>query len=594
MKRTLFLSALIILASYGILRSQESSEKFLKAEELIDNGLYIEASQLLTELCIEDDKNYEYFKELAYAYLNLFNYENAINNFSKAIELNPECIKCHSHIARAWYELGNYEMAESYLIKGFALSDTTAHLYMTRGLLYMKTDRNEQALQDFNTAITLIPDDPDFYIIRANYYIVNSEAYNAYGDISSAIKLEPENDEYYYYRAYILTNLNVHDEALLDIDKAISINNKYADYYNLKFTILMNSGNYDQAEQAVLKSIEIKPDDHFAYINLGDLYFQTSNFDSYCECYKKAIELHPDESSENKTNIINHHSRYCSKNRMPYYFVRTLGNFNNSNFGECISLCETGLDVSGTSSILYNVKASSHLSRFEYELAQADFYKSLENKNLLLAEVKDYYSYPLNDAEASRIAQSYIVKSNFGIAMTKLVLKEYDEALSEITKAIEMAESIDDFEDKEFLYITQGSIYIGKNDLENAKTNFETAKGINPNNLLSDLYLAMLSILKSGKYNTKKLTFAYVPEFLCPRLIMPAIKPNKSVNIEELNNAIKICNNIIELYPEFAYSYLLKSKLLQLTGDDEYCKYATQAKELGIFDAYNELNIECK
>jgi hypothetical protein len=33
--------------------------KVCTAEKLIDNGLYLEASQLLHELCIEDDKNFE-------------------------------------------------------------------------------------------------------------------------------------------------------------------------------------------------------------------------------------------------------------------------------------------------------------------------------------------------------------------------------------------------------------------------------------------------------------------------------------------------------------------------------------------------------
>lgn len=594
MKNILIISVLLILGSYGILKSQEVSEKFLRAEKLIDNGLYLEASQLLHELCIEDDKNFEYFKELGYAYLNMYNYENAIINFSSAINVNPNCIKCYSHMARAWYELGDFVTAETIVEKGFALSDTTAHLYMTRGLIYMQTGRNEQALQDFSKAIKLSPEDPDLYIIRANYYLMNSEAYNAYSDISSAIKLSPENDEYYYYRAYILTNLNVHDEALIDIEKAINLNNQYADYYNLKFTIYMNMGNYDLAEQAVLKSIDIRPDDHYAYISLGDLYFQTSNMDRFCDCYKKAIELHPNDNPENKTSLINYHSRYCDKNRMPYYFVRTLGHFNNSNFGECIYLCETGLSLSGTSAVLYNVKASSHLSRLEYELAENDFKKSLENRNLLISEVKDYYSYPLNDADASRIAQSYIVKSHFGIAMTELIQKNYDNALADITKAIDMAESIEDFDGKEFLYVTKGLIYIGKNELDNALDNFIIADEKNPYNSIGKLNIAMLSILRSGKYNTKKLAFCYVPEILCPRLILPAIKPNKTINADDFKDAIEICDNAIALNSENAYAYLLKSKLLQLSGNPDYCKYAGNAKDFGIFNAFEELNIECK
>ncbi|MDD3740290.1 MAG: tetratricopeptide repeat protein [Bacteroidales bacterium] len=594
MKRALFLITLLVIGGLGLLKSQESSEKFVRAEELIDNGFYLEATQLLQELCNEDDKNYLHFKELGYAYLNLYNYENAITNFSKATELNPECIKCYSHMARAWYELGDFATAESIIEKGFTLSDTTSHLYMNRGLIYMQTGRNEQALQDFSTAISLSPEDPDLYIIRANYYLLVSEAYNAYSDISAAIQLRPENDEYYYYRAYILTNLNVHDEALIDIEKAIKLNSNYSDYYNLKFTILMNMENYEEAEKAVLKSIDIKPDDHFAYISLGDLYFQISNADRFCECYKKAIELHPEEKSENKTSIINYHSRYCDKNRMPYYFVRTLGHFNNSNFGECINLCESGLNISGISAVLYNVKASSHLSRLEYEIAEADFEKCLDNRNLLITEVKDYYSYPLNDADASRIAQSYIVKSHFGIAMTELVSKDFENAMINITKAIDMAESIDDFDGKEFLYITKGLIYVGMNDLVNAEKHFEIANEKNQYNSLSKLNIAMLTILKSGKYNAKKLEFAYVPEHLCPRLIIPTIKPNKTLNIEEIKVAIDICDQAIAIYPEFAYAYLIKSKLSQLLGDSEYCKQASYAKEYGIFNAFDELKIECK
>lgn len=594
MKNKLILSVLLILGSFGILKSQKTSEKFQKAEELIDNELYLEASQLLQELCNEDNTNYLFFKDLGYAYLNLFNFEDAVNNLSKAIELNPNCIKCYSHLARAWHELGNFETAESIIEKGFALSDTTAHLYMTRGLIYMQTERNDLALQDFGTAISLSPEDPDAYIMRANYYLINSEASGAYSDINAAIKLNPENHQYYYYRAYILNYLNVNDEALIDIDKAIKLNSNISDYYNLKYTIQVSLGNYDDAELAVLKSIDIKPDDYYAYIKLGDLYFETNSIDKFCDCYKKAIQIYPEETSEDKTNLINYHSRYCDRNRMPYYFIRTIGNFNNSNYGECINLCETGLNISGTSAVLYNVKGSAHITRLEYELAEADFLKCLENRNLLINEVKDYYSYPLNDADASRIAQSYIVKSHFGIAMAELILKDYDKALIDITKAIEMAETIEDFDDKELLYITKGLIYLAKNDLENAQNNFTIADEKNPDNILCKLNIAMLTILKSGSYNAKKIEFVYVPENQCPRLIIPAIKPSKILDNDELKEALDICDQAIAINPENSYAYLLKSKLAQLSGDADYCKYAGEAKEYGIFNAFDELKIDCK
>jgi tetratricopeptide (TPR) repeat protein len=178
--------------------------------------------------------------------------------------------------------------------------------------------------------------------------------------------------------------------------------------------------------------------------------------------------------------------------------------------------------------------------------------------------------------------------------MTELIQKNYDNALVNIAKAIDMAESIENFDGKEFLYVTKGLIYVGKNDLDNALNNFKIADEKNPYNSISKLNIAMLSILRSGKYNTKKLAFCYVPENLCPRLILPAIKPNKAINTDDFKDAIDICDNAIDLNSENAYAYLLKSKLLQLSGNPDYCKYAGNAKDLGIFNAFEELNIECK
>jgi len=583
----------ILLASLPLF-SQVKSEKYTRAEELSEEGKYSEAAEILEELCKEDPKNYLYFKDLGYAYLNMFDYDNAIKNFTTATELDSTCYKCYSHLARAWYEKGEYDTAERIVSKGFAISDTTAHLYMTRGLIYQYTQRPSLALADFSKAIELAPDDVDYYILRANYFIQAAEGYNAYSDISSAIKLDPENDEYYYYRAYILTNLNVQDEALIDIEKAISLNNSIADYYNLKFTIHMNSYEYDKAEQAVLKSIEIKPDDYYAYISLGDMYFKISNYDSFCEFYANAIELVPEDNIETKTNLTRLQDKYCNKEKMPYYFTRVLGSYINSNYGESISYAETGLAKTGECAVLHSLKGSSHLARQEFVLAETEFNKALELKSKLTQEVIDFYSVPISNSDAELIGESYVITSIFGNAMVRLALNDYKNALLNVIKAINQAELIDNFSGLEFMYITKGLIYVGENDLEKALKTFMIADEKNPYNGTAKLNIALITILKSANYKAKKLSFIYMPEYSCPRLVLPLLKPLKEVDKEALNKALEICNTVIENNPQNAYAYLLKSKIAEFLNDPNYCEYAAQAKELGIFNAYSELNIKCK
>lgn len=594
MKLRITLTLSMAFAIFSSILAQDKNEDYIKSEALIKGEKYDEAALVLDDLCKRFPDSYEYFRDLGYVYLNLLNFDEAIKAYTTATELNKDCYKCYSHLARAWYEKGEYSKAEQIVALGFAVSDTTAHLYMTRGLIYMSTNRGPLALKDFSRAIELAPDDEDFYILRANFYLQNGEGYNAYSDISSAIKINPDNAEYYYYRAYILTNLNVHDEALIDIDKAISLSPNYADYYNLKFTVHMNRGEYDKAEQAVIKSIEIKPNDYYAHVSLGDLYMQISNMDRFCDCYSRAIELHAGDNLESKESMIYKHDRYCISGKMPYYFVRALGFYNEGNFNNCISTSEVGLNITGPAPILYNIKASAHLSKLEYDKARIAYDSCLILRTNLKTNVSDFYSYPISDSDAELVASSYVVKSHFGLAIIFLVKKDFDSGLINIIKAIEKAESLEGFDGLELLYVTKGLIYFGKNDLINAEKNFKIAQEKNPYSVLPKVNLALLSVLNSTSYNPKKITFTYEPDVMCPRLIIPIIKLPKEFDTKSLDPALGICNTLIEFQPESPYAYLVKAKIQLLCGDNNYCETALLAREYGLFNSFVEIGADCK
>jgi tetratricopeptide (TPR) repeat protein len=594
MKLRIALSLLMVIAGFVTLSAQENNEAYLKSEVLIEEEKYEEAASILGELCKQFPDNYEYYRDLGYAYLNMFNFDEAIKQYVRAAELNKDCYKCYSHLARAWYEKGEYTKAEQIVASGFAITDTTAHLYMTRGLIYMSTDRGSLALKDFTKAIELAPDDQDYYILRANYYLTINEGYNAYSDISSAIKINPQNAEYYYYRAYILTNLNVHDEALIDIDKAIKLNPSFADYYNLKFTIHMNLGQYDLAEQAVITSIEIKPNDYYAHLSLGDLYLQISNMERFCDSYSRAIELFTGDNLEAKEAMIYKHDKYCISGKMSYYFVRALAFYNEDVFNNCISTAELGLKTTGPAPILYNIKASAHLSKLEYKNARIAYDSCILLKTDLKANVNDFYSYPISDSDAELVAASYVVKSHFGLAIIHLVEKEYDSGLINIIKAIEKAESLEGFDGIELLYVTKGLIYLGKNDLGNAEKNLKIAQEKNPYSILPRVNLALLSVLKLATYNPKKLSFTYEPDVICPRVIIPDMKLPKEFDVKALEPALEICNTVIEFQPESPYAFLIKAKIQQLLGDKNYCETALMAREYGLFNSFSEIGADCK
>ncbi|MDD2634882.1 MAG: tetratricopeptide repeat protein [Bacteroidales bacterium] len=571
--------------------SQSNDENYKTAKDLINNFDFEEAILILNPLAAADTSNYEYQQSLAYSFFNLSDYKSAINRYNKAIELNPDCITCYSHCARAWFELGELDKAWEIVDKGLKRSDTSAHLYMTRGLIYQARKDADNAMFDFTRAVHLDNTNTDYLITRANFYIQTNQVHFAYSDLSNAIELEPEIPQYYYYRAYILMGLEVLDEALLDINKAISLDSTIADFYYLKFSIHFSRLEYSLAEESVKKSLKINPNSYMAYTNLGDLYFQTNRFEEYCETYKKALTLIPAEEKAKAMEIRNKNLKYCNDSLMPYYFIRALRAFNNAEYLKVIEIADAGLKKFEKSAVLHNLKASAYLAIYDYKNAAIFFERSLLNQDLLHAEIIDFYSIELSDEEIQFVANSYIVKSDFGLAMVYLKNHNAIAAKQKVDKAIELAETMENFDGKEFVYNLRGLIYIFQGDNQNAVKQFNIAKEKNPFYHQTLNNESLIKLLEACKYKPNSLEFEYYEPIKSMRMKIPNLKLLKE-NKAKLNEALTLCNKTIEKEDTNAYAYLIKAKILMLKGDELYRQFADKAIEHGITEAYEELGIK--
>jgi tetratricopeptide (TPR) repeat protein len=96
-------------------------------------------------------------------------YEEAIAAFTSALEE-----------ARSKNVLANANEAE-------------AEVYFQRGLAYLRSGFPDTAVQDFNDAINLLPNDGVMYEQRARAHLELGDSYNALSDATQAIRLKPEN-----------------------------------------------------------------------------------------------------------------------------------------------------------------------------------------------------------------------------------------------------------------------------------------------------------------------------------------------------------------------------------------------------------------
>ena len=123
------------------------------------------------------------------AYANKKQYDEAISDYSKATELNPE-------YATAFYN---------------------------RAIAYANKQSYDNAILDFSKVIGLNPDDSAAYVGRATAYANKKRYDRAISDYTKAIELNPENYGAYYNRSMVYEVMKQYDRAVSDCNKAIEL-----------------------------------------------------------------------------------------------------------------------------------------------------------------------------------------------------------------------------------------------------------------------------------------------------------------------------------------------------------------------------------
>jgi tetratricopeptide (TPR) repeat protein len=128
----------------------------------------------------------EVYNNRGFDYCETGQYDQAILDFSKAIEINPRLAHAYNNRGAAYLYKAQYDQAILDLSKAIEINPRLARAYSNRGWAYIKKWQYDQAISDFNKTIEI---DPGFI-------------------------------EAYYYRAIVYFLVEEYDKSLLDVIKA--------------------------------------------------------------------------------------------------------------------------------------------------------------------------------------------------------------------------------------------------------------------------------------------------------------------------------------------------------------------------------------
>lgn len=121
------------------------------------------------------------------------------------------------------YEEGDYEGAILDYGKAIDLSPKDADSYSNRGLVYYKLKEYLKAIKDYDKSITLDSKNADFYVKRGIVYDDLQKYSRAIEDYDKAIALNPEIAYAYGLRGFAQYNLDNRSQAKQDIKTAAKL-----------------------------------------------------------------------------------------------------------------------------------------------------------------------------------------------------------------------------------------------------------------------------------------------------------------------------------------------------------------------------------
>ena len=245
-----------------------SQGKFEKAKEQFNEALdiykfnpaVIEILAILKDVNVGIiDKNYASCLFKAEDYGLDGNTRQAIEEFQKAIQMNPKLAYAYDKLGAIYIYLGDYQ----------------------------------QAVFCGQKAIQIDPNNLEYLYALGSTYNLLGEPQKAIAELRKVIEINPD-----YYWAYVgfghvYSSIEKHQQAIAEFQKAIQINPGISDAYAGLGVAFHSLGQHKKSITYNQKAIQINPGDGAAYAGLGINYFYLGKFRQAIPYLQRSIQINP-------------------------------------------------------------------------------------------------------------------------------------------------------------------------------------------------------------------------------------------------------------------------------------------------------------
>jgi tetratricopeptide (TPR) repeat protein len=318
MRASVTLFNILLLATFLLVpgRSVGSADLFEQGLSQLSSNRYDEAVKTFSSAIALTPDHAAAFCNRGVAWFYQSDHDRAIADFTKALEINPRYAMAYCNRGLLWTEKADYDRAiadfnkaleiDSGFVEAFygravawflkgdddrAIADVTKAF--EQGLLQLSSNRYDEAVKTFSSAIALTPDDAAAFCNRGVAWFYQSDHDRAIADFTKALEINPRYAMAYCNRGILWTEKADYDRAIADFNKALEIDPGYVEAFYGRAVAWFLKGDDDRAIADVTKAVEINPDDAAAFSNRGVFWNRKTDYDRAIADFTKAMEINP-------------------------------------------------------------------------------------------------------------------------------------------------------------------------------------------------------------------------------------------------------------------------------------------------------------
>jgi tetratricopeptide (TPR) repeat protein len=248
---------------------------------------------LLRDAGLNSDAKAEAFRIRGRGYRDRGQYEKALADFNRALELNPNIDRAIGGRGETYRLMGRYEEALADFTRSLEL-DPDVWEMSNRGETYRLMGRYEEALADFTRSLELDPAYAWAMGSRGQTYKAMGRHEDALADFTRALELNPDYAWAMVSRGQTYKAMGRHEDALADFTRALELNPDYAWAMGNRGETYRLMGRYQEALADFTRALELNPDYAWAMVSRGQTYEAMGRFEEALADLDQALEHDPE------------------------------------------------------------------------------------------------------------------------------------------------------------------------------------------------------------------------------------------------------------------------------------------------------------